>query len=344
MIPALAASLLLALVTQTPAGQEQPKPTPPSQDPSLTSPTVAEDLLDQERQRPAPAPIEPDAAAPGQRVIPSVPGIDRLSFSMPNRKFRFEGAYVAQLPGTVIRIPTGDNVFLPDLPADNTPGDQPMLLMPCQRLSQIQAATEAGREVPLTISGQAFVYRGRQYLLPSAFTLTSVPKPANGVPTSNTASNAAPTTAPDAKPADAPAADPRVDDLIHDLETRSRGQRLLAPPVESSDAQAPQAAEPQANLLPEGDLIMNRRGRLVRLAGSDGRFAMVFDNDPNSPSTGPLVILPCRVLETMEGLAMPRGDEATFRVSGRVLVHEGRNYLLPTLAQIERPGDLMPLQ
>lgn len=314
----------------------------------MTDPTVGEDLLDQERQRPAPAPVEPDAAAPGQRVIPSVPGVDRLSFAMPNRRFRTEGAYVTRVMGSVVKLPSGEHVFLPDVPTDGTPADQPMLLMPCQRLSQIQTTAEGGR-VGMALSGQAFVYRGRQYLLPSTFSLV------NGKPAKAEGATSGTPAEPDAKRegrSDAAikgatgvnSGDPRVDDLIRDLETRSRGQRLLAPPVDTADAvQGQQAVEP-GTLLPEGDLIMNRRGRLVRLAGSDGRFAMVFDNDPNSPAAGPLVILPCRVLETMEGLAMPRGDEATFRISGRVLVHEGRNYLLPTLAQLERPGDLTPLQ
>lgn len=342
---AIIASLLLAgsALAQEPA---KPAPsnspasqTPPSQDPALTDPTVGDDLLDQERQRPAPAPVEPDSAAPGQRVIPSVPGVDRLSFALPNRKLRTEGAYVTQVRGEVVKLPTGEHVFLPEMPSDGTPGDQPMLLMPCQRLSQIQSATENGQAVAMSLSGQAFVYRGRQYLLPSTFSLVSAvkaPKPADAPASPGDAPAAHPTTT---------STDPRVDDLIRDLETHSRGQRLLSPTVDSSDAtQVQQTAEPQANLLPEGDIIMNRRGRLVRLAGSDGRFAMVFDNDANSPSPGPLVILPCRVLETMEGLAMPRGDEASFRVSGRVLVHEGRNYLLPSLAQLERPADLMPMQ
>lgn len=355
-------ALVAGLALSATALAQEPEPTgpspapasqtPPSQDPSLTDPTVGEDLLDQERQRPAPAPVEPDSAAPGQRVIPSVPGVDRLSFAMPNRKFRTEGAYVTRVAGSVVKLPSGEHVFLPSVPDDGIPGDQPMLLMPCQRLSQIQSVAENASTVEMSLSGQAFVYRGRQYLLPSTFSLINskpVAKPAEAKP--EAATQAAPQGANAATPGDAGATgssstsgDPRVDDLIRDLETRSRGQRLLAPPVDTADAVQGQQAAEQATLLPEGDLIMNRRGRLVRLAGSDGRFAMVFDNDPNSPGTGPLVVLPCRVLETMEGLAMPRGDEATFRISGRVLVHEGRNYLLPTLAQLERPGDLTPLQ
>lgn len=349
---------------RAPASQTPPSQTPPSQDPSLTDPSVGEDLLDQERQRPAPKPVEPDAAAPGQRVIPSVPGVDRLSFAMPNRKFRTEGAYVTRVTGSVVKLPTGEHVFLPAVPSDGTPADQPMLLMPSQRLSQIQSVTESAEAVEMALSGQAFVYRGRQYLLPSTFSLINAARPARqesqgqgeaersaagqgaaGQGAAEQGAGAAPASSgpkPDA--AAAPSGDPRVDDLIRDLETRSRGQRLLAPPVDTADAVQGQQAAEQANLLPEGDLITNRRGRLVRLAGSDGRFALVFDNDPNSPGTGPLVILPCRVLETMEGLAMPRGDEASFRVSGRVLVYEGRNYLLPTLAQLERAGELTPLQ
>lgn len=365
--PVVSAQEPAATPAAAPAGAPAgagPSAAPPSQDPALTDPTVGEDLLDQERQRPSPAPVEPDASAPGQRVIPSVPGVERLSFALPNRKFRTEGAYVTRLVGAVMRLPSGEHVFLPDVPTDGTAGDQPMLLMPSQRLSQIASAADNGQSsVGMSISGQAFVYRGRQYLLPSTFSLVNNAgggaRPTGAAQPTGATTPATPDGTAAGGGADAGAnsgtgsgtgsgagADPRVDDLIRDLETRSRGQRLLAPAADAGDAgdAARQAAEPQMNLLPEGQIIMNRRGRLVRLSGSDGRFAMVFDNDPDSPGTGPLVILPCRVLETMEGLAMPRGDEATFRVSGRVLVYEGRNYLLPTLAQLERPADLMPMQ
>jgi hypothetical protein len=349
-------------------------PSAPSRDPALTSPTVEDDLLDQRRERPAPPPVEPDPApGGGQSAVPSVPapglsavpGIDRLSYALPNRVFRAEGSYVVQVRGVVIRLPGGEHVFVPDMPTDGSPGEQPMLLMPSQRLASIEALTKS-QDAPLAVSlsGQVYAYRQRQYVLASAFSVIEVAAPdagnasgasggsggaANGGTASGGTANGG--AASGATPADtATARDPRVDDLIRDLETQTRGQRLLAPPTATEeragagDAGASRDRAGDAPLLPEGSLLMNRRGRLVRLAGSDGRYAFVLDNDGNSPSPGALVILPCRVLESMEGLAAMRGDEASFRVSGRVLVHMGRNYLLPTLAQVERPTDLMPMQ
>ena len=338
-----------------------PPSVPPSQDPSLTSPTIDQDLLDQKRERPAPAPVEPDASPAGQRMIPSVPGVDRLSFALPNRKFRTEGAFATQLKGGVTRLPGGEHVFIADAPLDGTPGDQPMLLLPSQKLAQLEAITKGNQSTILvTISGQAFVYRGRQYLLPNTFSLVSkqrtqtVSTPANSPANTPANTPAAPTNSTTSTPqttsSTAPIStsstdrDPRVDDIVRELEVRGRGQRLLAPAPSIAADTTPVADEAQPNLLPEGELVMNRRGRLVRLSGSDGRFALVLDNDPNSPSSGPFVVLPCRVLETMEGLAAGRGDEASFRISGRILVHNGRNYILPTLAQMERASELMPMQ
>jgi hypothetical protein len=46
----------------------------------------------------------------------------------------------------------------------------------------------------------------------------------------------------------------------------------------------------------------------------------------------------------MEALAATRGDDLVFRVSGRVTVYDGRNYLLPTFEQVTPPGDVIPMQ
>ena len=46
----------------------------------------------------------------------------------------------------------------------------------------------------------------------------------------------------------------------------------------------------------------------------------------------------------MEETAASRGDSLSFNVSGRVLVYEGRNYLLPAFFQVRQPGDIKPLQ
>jgi hypothetical protein len=44
----------------------------------------------------------------------------------------------------------------------------------------------------------------------------------------------------------------------------------------------------------------------------------------------------------MEQSALRHGDAATLEVSGRILAHGGRNYLVPTLFQVVRVGDIQP--
>ena len=96
-------------------------------------------------------------------------------------------------------------------------------------------------------------------------------------------------------------------------------------------------------VVPEGTQVLSRRGRLARV-GTDSELAFLADNDPNSPSPGPMVLLPCRALEQLEAAAGAYGDNITLSVSGRVTVYQSRNYLLPAMYQVVRTGDVQPHQ
>jgi hypothetical protein len=91
-------------------------------------------------------------------------------------------------------------------------------------------------------------------------------------------------------------------------------------------------------------MLTNRRGRLIRLANEGGRLAFVVDNDPNSPATSPLILQPSRVMQQMESMSSVRGEAVSFRVSGRVMVFGGKNYLLPTFFQIPPKSDISSRQ
>jgi hypothetical protein len=155
--------------------------------------------------------------------------------------------------------------------------------------------------------------------------------------------------------------DPRVEDLIRELEARRSIPRALDPatPASAPGAGAPttpdagrDAATPRRDAAPEGTVIDGRRGRVIRAAG--GGLIFVPDagarNAQASAADQPMGLLPCRLLETIEsrgGGALPgegRGDQVQFRISGRVVVFRGRNYLLPTLAQVLPQTDITPLQ
>ena len=92
----------------------------------------------------------------------------------------------------------------------------------------------------------------------------------------------------------------------------------------------------------EGTVLFNKRARLVRVAS--GPLMVAFDGDTRSPSNAPMVLLRCRMVQRLDELAASRGDDLVLQVSGRVFVYAGRNYLLPTLAQVVPTGDVRSLQ
>lgn len=106
---------------------------------------------------------------------------------------------------------------------------------------------------------------------------------------------------------------------------------------------APDAERPK--LRREGDLVVQRRGRLLR--SSDGEHVMlVFDVGGGGGEGGgaeadepPMILMPSRLLEQMEDLVQRRGDETVFVVSGQVHAYRGANYLLPTTMEVARGGD-----
>lgn len=238
-----------------------------------------------------------------------------------------------------------------------------------------------GRHANASVSGEVFVYRAKMYLLVSAYSLrvesppapettppsgsapVSNPKtpskdttPASGNTNTSTTPDAANTgAAGDAAPQtpEPSASDPRVEDLIRELESRRSIPRALDPAAPASAPDVPRdAANTRRDSAPEGTVIDGRRGRVIRAAG--GGLIFVPDagarNGRATPADQPMGLLPCRLLETIEsrgGGALPgegRGDQVQFRISGRVVVFRGRNYLLPTLAQVLPETDITPLQ
>jgi len=212
------------------------------------------------------------------------------------------------------------------------------------------------------VSGLLYSYRGRAFLLPTAIAFADEPaddaargashdgaKPDNN----KTMTSAAAPTAPMIN-AKAPSEDIAV--VIKDLEqawstrrTLSRPQRndsdreLLNSPANDDGSDAPRPM-----LLPERTVLSQVRGRLVRLAEAEGRFAFALDNDPNSPNPAaapePLLLLPSRQLEQIEDAVAQLGDNTAFTLTGRVYEYRGNRYLLPIAFQVESATDIKPAQ
>lgn len=371
LLAALATSTLLAL-PQIVAGQsksDEPPPAKPpqldrpAQDPSLTSPGSDDALLDSQKRPAAPPPIKPTRERPGQRSVPAVPqpssnipGLRAFDYSVPTGRFYPEGTFLLTRRGVVVQSESGEYVFVPANeaePAKSNPvavptlAQSPLVLLPCQRLAQLITKVNSPADaVGVSISGQVFAYRDRQYLLLSMFTFES----------SGSAPDVPPRTNPSTDfPRPRATAHASADELMGTLEKRGGTPRAMgdvptpptsAPPApDSPDAPKSQrvAERVASSLKTEGTVITGKRGRIVR-SGGDRSIAIAIDNDPDSPSPTPMPMLPCRLLETMEALVGQRGDALAVRFSGRVTVYQGKNYLLPTMYQVVRPGDVAPMQ
>lgn len=91
--------------------------------------------------------------------------------------------------------------------------------------------------------------------------------------------------------------------------------------------------QPAPELRREGEFIVSRRGRLVR--SSDGAHVLfVFEADARDAPETPMIMMPCRMLESMEEIVADRGSEMEFILSGEVFVYRKHNYLLPTMMKI----------
>ncbi|GJQ28694.1 MAG: hypothetical protein HBSAPP03_05780 [Phycisphaerae bacterium] len=303
----------------------QPQGTPPSRDPALTSPAVEDRLVEQQRKSLNTDPIAPVARPPAQTAIPGVPPPRGVTLSISGRARLPEGAFLDPTPGLIRRASTGDVIFDPLPRADGTPLPPTFILLPCALLADILAG-EADRTVVL--GGQAFSYQARPYLLPTIVLHDDVP-----------AITPADATRP--HPASPVDAEMSAADLIKAMETGAIPRTII--PLDQVEDPRSRSALPteQAD---DGKLLVNRRARIVRLPQAGGRFGVTFDNDHDSPTSGPLVLLPCRALERLEATASHRGDAAAYTVSGRVYTFDGQSYLLPVFVQVQRQTDVTPMQ
>jgi hypothetical protein len=140
---------------------------------------------------------------------------------------------------------------------------------------------------------------------------------------SQTTRPASPTTRP-------AAASPTVDDMFKQLLVPARPTpRPLepAPDVPKTDiskAIAPNA--PRVNLIREGTLVFDRRGRLNRT--TDGQYEFIFEADGQSMKDPPMVILPNLKLMAMETAIKTNTRELRFSITGMVTEYNGRNFVL----------------
>ena len=262
----------------TPSATEPKKD--PQSDPGLSDPSLEDEITGHRRAGPPPQAIPPTPPKPAQKAVPPIgapemeaPGISSADFSLPARRFFPEGSLLPARRGQVLRARTGELIFVPERGEENA--EPAMVLLTCQRLSQLEAAAAApGFSGRVSLGGQVFVYRDRHYLLPSLFSTQG----------------AEPTTSKDEPPQVKPpkdlGKDPRAEDLMRELENQRPATRALEPGVRKTESSPKAEAKDARALLTEGAAVTTRRGRMVRVPGEGGRYAFAFDNDPNSSAHG----------------------------------------------------------
>lgn len=249
-----------------------------------------------------------------------------------------EGAFFAGVAGRVKRDEShGLWVFTPERPADASRRAPEFVLLPCAKLEQMQRSIETlKQDVLFEVTGRVLVFEQRNYLLPLSASLLdrgvapSPPPPSERI------------TPPPGEEADAPPAVPPpptdAATLIRDLKSDVPIVRSLASETTDAPASSPgqPAAEQAAPLRSDGTLIFSRRGTVMRTP--EGGWKFVFAADASGLADPPMTILPCLLLEQLRDLLRQRPQPPTILMSGEVLTYRGRNFLLPSMYQVERPS------
>ncbi|MCC7203493.1 MAG: hypothetical protein IT441_00305 [Phycisphaeraceae bacterium] len=151
--------------------QTQPAQTQPSE----MNPSSEEILQRMLRRRQEIPVIEPNSQAPmdmpalgNLRPDPAVLGV---APGQDQPMLRREGEFVVSRRGRVFRTPDGFLQFRFEADSEQAP-EPPVYLMPCQMLEHMEQLTdERKNDVVFVLSGQVFVYRGRNWLLPTMMRL-----------------------------------------------------------------------------------------------------------------------------------------------------------------------------
>jgi hypothetical protein len=262
-------------------------------------------------------PASRPAPAPGRTMQPVTPAPSAADMGTLLR----EGSYLLQTKGSLHRDADNGRWMFRVAPDDPHRQIGEVTLLPCTLLENLEQLLKSTpqEQTLFDLTGQVFVYRGRNYLLP-----THAPRLVEYVPPPPAE------TAP-GNPGPETPGDESARGILRELEQTVgpvlRSSRTGRPPD-------PTDALGQQKLMPPGTVILWRRGWLVREDG--GAWSFVFEADASGLVDPPMVVLPCLLLEEMERHMRRTGPDPALLISGRVERYHARNYLLPTSYQVPR--------
>ncbi len=258
--------------------------------------------------------------APAQRETRGSPELSRPSTSA--GPLLREGSYLVEVRGTM-RFNEATKWWRFTIDRDDPKhAAYELALLPCQLMADMRRITEGMRqqEVVFEATGQVFVYRGRNFFLP-----THAP---HVVGIAARPESPAQENQPD-EGADADSAE----SILRNLD-QAVGEIARSPAVGGGGGGGAATEAGEVELVQEGTHVVARRGRMSR--GPRGTWWYTFDSDAQGLADPPMVLLPCLLRERMERYAERSGGRAAMLLSGRVFQYEDRNYILPTMFQIPR--------
>lgn len=276
--------------------------------------TFAHANQESDQSPPQDAPTKPIQDETAQGAAPSTPAAQTTKPSTPAGPLLREGSYLVEVRGTIrLNEATKWWQFTIDREDPKHPAYE-LALLPCQLMADMLRITEgmSRQQVVFEATGQVFVYRGRNFFLPTH----------------------APHVVGIAKPTAAPPPQQRPDEGsdTDSAEAILRNLQQAVGEVARNPAVGGGAATGKVELIPEGTQVVARRGRMSR--GPRGTWWFTFDADVDGLVDPPMVLLPCLLRERMERYAERSGGRAAMLLSGRVFQYEDRNYILPTMFQI----------
>lgn len=152
-------------MTQPPPAPTTPPATAPKAPPAADPGDTIKKLEEQRKKDNPPAPANP---APAERQPTPIADVPVEAATTGTRLVR-ENTFMTQRRGRMTRSTTNEWVFTFD--ADTKGKSEPaMVLMPCMNLQNMEKAIErTGEGTSFTLSGTVYVYKGRNYILPTMF-------------------------------------------------------------------------------------------------------------------------------------------------------------------------------
>jgi hypothetical protein len=265
-----------------------------------------------------------------------------------------EGAFISGATARLVKGKSGRwyALFEPDGSGRTLP---PMIIMESSHLSAMERV--AAREpsgVRVRLSGRITVYRDRNFFLPSAPPLMLRAAPADPDAKGNAASraaSAAASTPPKSSgtPTAPHPADPSVEQIIAELD-RAVGLRRIASATGGTGGTTPDAGaagmSPVERPIQEptdmgagSGFLTSRRARIVH--GHNGTLAAVLDSGTAGHTEGPLTLLPCQNLTSIESIVDVSGESTILTLTGEVFACNGQRYLLPAMFVVVKPTDIV---